>query len=171
MSVQLGEWRGGDLYIEGLKYNFPKRPPKKEFINYGLPPKQQLWKRSLEYQKYDWSAGWQDRLNDNIEQSNYLVEEITRILHGVWIFIEGEEVYLNGDTYFFCSWYLLEEGTYPDFRDSVLYYYRFIEICDLAPLCTGHTLLKARRVGATAMTLSRLQRQLITTHDSNFGIV
>lgn len=171
MSVQLGEWRDGDLYIEGLKYEFPKKPAKKDFINYGLPKSHQLWNRSLEYQKYDWSSGWQSRLNDNPEQSNYLIEEITRILDGVWILIDGEEVYLNGDTYFFVSWYLLEEGTYPDFRDSVLYYYRFIEICDLAPLCTGHTLLKARRVGATAMTLSRLQRQLLITHDSNFGIV
>lgn len=171
MSVQLGEWKDGKLFIEGLEYHFPKKPAKKDFINYGLPKSQQLWRRPTEYLNYDWSEGWQDRLSENVDQANYLIEEVTRILHGTWVFIDGEEVYLNGDMWFFVTWYLLEDGTYPDFRDSALYYYRFIEICDLAPLCTGHTLLKARRLGATAMTLSKLQRLLLITHDSNFGIV
>lgn len=176
MSVQLGEWRDGKLYIESLEYEFPKKPAKKDMINYGIPPRMQYWSRITEYEKYDWSEGWEERMDTehedhNPEQLEYLYNEVKRIVEGVWIFIQGEEVYMNGDMYFFCQWYLLEDGTYPNFRDSALYYYRFIEICDKHPLCTGHTLLKARRLGATAMTLSRLQRQLLTNTDSNFGIV
>ena len=171
MSVQLGEWKDGKLFIEGLEYEFPKQPPKKEMLNYGLPKKDQVWTRITDYEKFDWSEGWEDRIEDNEEQLQYLVDEISRILNGVWVLINGEAVYLNNYTYFFLQWFMLEDGEYPQFRDTALYYYRFVEICDKAKLCIGHTLLKARRLGATSMALSGLQFLLLTTKNSNFGIV
>ena len=171
MGVQLGEWKDGKLFIEGLEYEFPKQPPKKEMLNYGLPKKDQVWTRITDYEKFDWSEGWEDRIEDNEEQLQYLVDEISRILNGVWVLINGEAVYLNNYTYFFLQWFMLEDGEYPQFRDTALYYYRFVEICDKAKLCTGHTLLKARRLGATSMALSALQFLLLTTKNSNFGIV
>lgn len=171
MSVQLGEWKDGKLFIEGLEYEFPKQPPKKEVLNYGLPKKDQVWTRITDYEKFDWSEGWEDRIEDNEEQLQYLVDEISRILNGVWVLINGEAVYLNNYTYFFLQWFMLEDGEYPQFRDTALYYYRFVELCDKAKLCTGHTLLKARRLGATSMALSALQFLLLTTKNSNFGIV
>jgi len=171
MSVQLGEWKDGKLFIEGLEYEFPKQPPKKEMLNYGLPKKDQVWTRITDYEKFDWSEGWEDRIEDNEEQLQYLVDEISRILNGVWVLINGEAVYLNNYTYFFLQWFMLEDGEYPQFRDTALYYYRFVELCDKAKLCIGHTLLKARRLGATSMALSGLQLLLITSKNSNFGIV
>lgn len=171
MSVQLGEWKDGKLFIEGLEYVFPKQPPKKEMLNYGVPKKDQVWTRITDYEKFNWSDGWEDWIDDNEEQLQYLVDEISRILNGVWVLINGEPVYLNNYTYFFLQWFMLEDGEYPQFRDTALYYYRFVEICDKAKLCTGHTLLKARRLGATSMALSGLQLLLITTKNSNFGIV
>lgn len=171
MSVQLGNWEGGKLYIEGLQYEFPKKPSKKEMINHGKPVKEQLWTRSYEHEKFDWSNGWEDVLEDNPKQLEYIVREIKRLHEGAWVLIEGEEVYLNNFMYFFLQWYMLEDGSYPDFRDSALYYYRFMEICQKAKLCAGHTLLKARRLGATSMTLSALQLGLLIKRNSNFGIV
>lgn len=171
MGVQIGTWKDGKLLIEGLEYKFPKQPPKKEMLNYGLPKKDQVWTRITDYEKFDWSDGWEDWIDDNEEQLQYLVDEISRILNGVWVLINGEAVYLNNYTYFFLQWFMLEDGEYPQFRDTALYYYRFVEICDKAKLCTGHTLLKARRLGATSMALSGLQLLLITTKNSNFGIV
>lgn len=171
MSVQLGKWVDGKLFIEDLEYPLPKQPKKNQILNYDLPKKKQYWTRITEYEKYNWSDGWQDRLEENKDQLKYFVDEITRIINGVWVYINGEAVYLNGYTYFFLQWFLLEDGEYPSFRDSALYYYRFIEICDKENLCTGHTLLKARRLGATSMVLSALQLLLLTTKNSNFGIV
>lgn len=171
MSVQLGEWKEDKLFIEGLEYQFPKQPSKKQMLNYGLPKSQQVWSRITEYEKYYWGDGWEDMLEENEDQLNYLVEEIDRIKNGCWALINGESVYLNNYMYFFLQWYLLEDGEYPQFRDSALYYYRFIEICDKTKMCSGHTLLKARRLGATSMTLSALQLLLLTNRNSNFGIV
>lgn len=171
MSVQIGEWKDKKLYIEGLEYPFPKQPPKKEMLNYGVPTKDQVWKRVTEYENYYWGEGWEEMLDENEDQLRYLVEEIDRIKNGCWVLINGEAVYINNYMYFFLQWFLLEDGEYPQFRDSALYYYRFIEICDKAKMCSGHTLLKARRLGATSMTLSALQLLLLTNKNSNFGIV
>lgn len=171
MSVQLGEWKDGKLFIEHLEYEFPKKPAKKTMINYGLPKKDQFWTRSTEHEKYFWGDGWEEVIEENEEQLQYLVDEINRILNGCWVLINGEEVYINNYMYFFLQWFLLEDGEYPQFRDTALYYYRFVEICDKAKLCVGHTLLKARRLGATSMALSALQLLLLTNKNSNFGIV
>jgi hypothetical protein len=167
----LGEFREDGYYIEGLKYEFPTQPKPKDIINYGLPKQTQKWNRIAEYERYDWSKGWEERLEENQEQLTYLIEEVERLKNGVWIYINGEAVYLNNYMYFFLQWFLLEDGNYPNFRDTALYYYRFIEVCDKAKLCGGHTLLKARRLGATSMTLSAIQLMLLITTDSNFGIV
>lgn len=171
MSVQLGEWKDGKLYIEGLEYTFPKKPASKLMKNFGLPKNRQLWTRYDDYLNFDWGKGWEDRLDDNPKQLQYLIDEVERLHKGVWIIIDGEEVYVNKYQYFFCNWYKLENNKYPDFRDASLYYYRFLEICEKKQLCTGHTLLKGRRFGATSMALATLQLLLITTTDVNYGIV
>lgn len=171
MSVQLGEWKDGELYIEGLRYSMPPKPPKKKMLNYGLHKKKQKWTRIEEYEDYDWSEGWEDRLEENPKQLNYLVEEIERLTKGVWILINGEEVYLNRFMYFFVQWYVLpDSGDYPQFRDTSLYYYRFTEISDTTRLCTGHTLIKGRRLGATSMIIARMLLKMITSKRKNFGI-
>ena len=175
MSVQLGDWKGRKLYIEGVEYKFPRKPRPKDFINYGKPKEKQFWERSEEYLKWDWnlddSKGLLWHEDPEKGQMEWNTREIERFVNGVWIYINGEEVYLNNYTYFFLQWFMLEGGYYPDFRDSVLYYYRFLEICDKLPNVLGHTLLKARRMGATSMTLSALVLWLITTDNSNYGIV
>lgn len=174
-SVQLGIWEGRDLLIEGLKYKFPKKPPRKEFINFGKRKPEQYWTRSEEYLKWEWNLDdkkgklWFEDPEDG--QLEWYLREVERFVNGVWILIDGEEVYLNKYTYFFLQWFLLEDGTYPTFRDSVLYYYRFLEICEKDDRCVGHTLLKSRRMGATSMGLSALTLLLITTEDSNYGLV
>lgn len=174
-SVQLGVWEGKDIIIEGLRYSFPKKPKKSDFINYGKVKKEQYWVRSTEYEKWKWNLDetkgdlWYDSPEEG--QLEWYLKEIDRFVNGAWILIEGEEVYLNKYTYFFLQWFLLEDGTYPSFRDSILYYYRFLEICEKTPICVGHTLLKSRRMGATSMCLSAILLLAITTDNSNYGIL
>lgn len=167
----LGEWRGDDYYIEGLKYEFPKRPPLKDIRGYGLPKSKQKWSRVLDFEKFDWSSGWEDRLNEHPEQVEYLVEEVERLNSGMWLFINGEPTYINSYMYFFVQWFLLPEGEYPQYRDTSLYYYRFLEICDKTQICLGHTLLKARRLGATSMIMSALLLKMLTLRNANLGII
>lgn len=167
----LGELRDGDLYIEGLKYEFPKQPPLKSMRNYGLPKNKQVWSRRKDDEEFDWSDGWEDRLGDNPDQVQFIFDEVERLNNGEWIIIGGEPTYINNYCYFFLSHFILEDsGEYPEYRDTSLYYYRFVEICDKARLCTGHTLLKARRLGATSMVMARMLLKALLTRNKSFGI-
>lgn len=167
----LGVWKEGKYYIEGLEYIFPKKPANKDIINFGKPRNFQKWSRITDYEQYDWTKGWEERLDENPEQLQYLIDEVGRINNGLWVYINGEPTYLNADMYFFIQWYMLPDtGEYPEYRDTSLYYYRFLEIVDKSPNCTGHTLIKGRRLGATSMIISRLLRKLITVERKNFGI-
>lgn len=167
----LGDLREDGLYIEGLKYEFPTKPPAKDIRNAGLPKKKQVWVRSLEDEQFDWSDGWEDRLNANPDQVQFIVDEVDRLNNGLWIMIGGEAVYLNNFSYFFLQHFILpDSGEYPEYRDTIVYYYRFVEICDKAKLCTGHTLLKARRLGATSMVTARMLLKALLTRNKSFGI-
>lgn len=168
----LGEIREDGYYIEGLKYEFSVRPKLSDIFNYGIPKRQQKWKRLTEYESYDWTDGWEERLEDSPEQIDFLVSEIERLTLGIWIYINGEAVYFNRYMYFFLQWFVLEDtGEYPEYRDTSLYYYRFVEICEKARLCTGDTLLKGRRLGATSMVDSKILLKLISNTNKNFGII
>lgn len=165
------EWRDGELYIEGLHYKFPKKPAKKDIRNHNLPKNKQKWSRRLDEEQFDWSDGWEDRINDNPEQVQFVLDEVERIVNGEWVYINGEATYLNGDAYFFLQHFILEDsGEYPEFRDTILIYYRFTEIVDNTRLCTGDTLLKGRRLGATSMVMSRKLRKSLLSRNKNFGI-
>ena len=167
----LGEQREDGLYIEGLKYEFPPRPPLKEIRNYGLPKNKQVWSRRKDDEQFDWSDGWEERLNDNPEQVQFIVDEIDRLNNGEWVYIGGEATYINNFCYFFLSHFILEDsGEYPEYRDTSLYYYRFVEICDKMRLCTGHTLMKGRRLGATSMVMARMLLKALLTRNKSFGI-
>jgi hypothetical protein len=163
----LGEWIDDKYYIEGLEYTFPKRPPLKTIRNYGIPKTQQVWVRRNDYEDLNWEDGWERRP----ENLRYLEEELTRIYDGEWIFIDGEPEYLNGMMYFFLQWFILHDsGDYPDFRDTSLYYFRFLELVVNSRLCTGHTLIKSRRLGATSMIISYLLRKMLIVERKSFGI-
>lgn len=170
--TQLGEWIEGKYYVEGLEYTFPKRPPLNQIRNSDLPKSKQIWKRRLDDEEFDWSEGWEERLNDNPEQLQFIFDEVNRITNGEWVMINGEPTYLNGDTYFFLQHFVLEDtGEYPEYRDTALYYYRFRELTRNSRFCTGDTLLKGRRLGATSMVMSALLRRSITVQNKNFGII
>lgn len=172
--TQLGEWKDGKYYIEGLEYEFPKKPPNKDIVGYGNPRIKQKWKRFLWYEKYGTFSP--EELNELSEEElstlkKELKEEVDRIKDGVWIYINGEPTYLNGMMYFFLQWFILEDtGEYPDYRDTSLYYYRFIEITEKTKLCTGDTLIKGRRLGATSMVMARILRNMLLVENKRFGI-
>lgn len=165
------EWIDGKLFIEGLEYEFPKKPKRVDIRNHDLPKSKQKWQRRTDEENYDWSEGWEEHLSENPEQIEFIFEEVGRITNGEWIYINGEPTYLNNYTYFFLQHFVLEDtGEYPDYRDTALLYYRFTEICDKKRLCTGHTLLKGRRLGATSMVMARMLLKSLLSRNKSFGI-
>jgi len=155
--------------IEGIPYVPPKRPPLKEIRNYKLPRIKQVWSRHEEYLDYDWSDGWE--LNATDEQIEYLNQELDRLYNGEWIMWDGEPLYINNLCYFFMQWMYLENEYYPEFRDSCLYYFRFVELVEKEKLCWGHILIKGRRLGASSMEASIELLQALIYRNSRQGII
>lgn len=155
--------------IEGFEYKCPTRPKLSEIRNYGLPRVKQVWSRHEEYLEFDWSDGWESRATP--EQIEYLDGELDRLYNGEWIFWDGEPLYINNYCYFFMQWMFLENEYYPEFRDSCLYYFRFIEICKNNKLCWGSILIKGRRLGASSMEASIQLLNGLIERNSRQGII
>lgn len=155
--------------IEGLEYETPPMPPLKTMRNYGLPAKEQVWRRFTDYEQFDWNEGWGTRATP--EQIKYLEEEIERLYIGCWVIINKEPTYINNYFYFFLQWMYLENEYYPDYRDTGLLYYRFVEICEKAKLCLGHVLIKGRRAGVSSMEASIELLNGLIYRNSRQGII
>lgn len=155
--------------IEGLEYKLPPKPKNSEIRNFGLPKNRQVWSRHEEYLEYDWSDGWETRATP--EQIACLDEEMGRLYDGEWIYIGGEPIYLNNYCYFFLQWMYLENEYYPEYRDTCLYYFRFIEICEKSKLTWGHILIKGRRLGASSMEASILLLNGLIERNKRMGII
>lgn len=159
---------GEILAIQGIDYTFPVRPKLNTMRNYGLPRSQQVWSRRQEYLEWDWdidSDEWDE------DQLSWYWDELDRIYDGEWIIIDGKPTYINGMFYFFLQWFLLENEYYPEYRDTSLEYFMFVEIAARDPLCLGTILIKGRRLGASSMEAAILLRNLLIHRNKRNGII
>lgn len=159
---------GEILTIQGIDYTFPVRPKLNTMRNYGLPRSQQVWSRRQEYLEWDWdidSDEWDEA------QLSWYWDELGRIYDGEWIIIDGKPTYINGMFYFFLQWFLLENEYYPEYRDTSLEYFMFVEIAARDPLCLGTILIKGRRLGASSMEAAILLRNLLIHRNKRNGII
>jgi len=93
-----------------FEYILPVQPALKDIMNNELSKKQQKWERT------PLPNGW-----DNLavsDQELFVEKEFNKIDNGLWLMINGKPYYLTGKHYFFLQWWVLEDGTYPDFRDA-----------------------------------------------------
>ena len=116
------------IEIYGSKIRLPEKPNDEDCINYGLPKKEQKWKRTplpsfFEVVEYDKSGN----LLLTEEQEKYAIEEVKRCKNGIWIFIGGKVRYIPKRYYFYLQYYTLEDGTSPEFREADRLYYLFFE--------------------------------------------
>jgi hypothetical protein len=150
-----------ELY-EGLLFELPKQPPKEQILNYGLPKKEQKWKR-IEMPK-----NWDD-LSDE-ERQTFAFEEDRKCTEGIWLFINGVATYITGDHYHYLTWFKIDSG-YPDYRDRDRRWYYHFYLCDTDPDCIGQCYGKLRRDGYSfrvdAIILNRARKNF----DSHYGIV
>ena len=158
---------------EGLIYKTPEIP--KKIRGDKLKVKDQYWTRHTEYEQWDWNddpklgAVWWD--DPEPGQLEWYYDEIDRILYGEWVMIEGRPTYLNHFAYFYHQWFVLKEGGYPEYRDTSLYFLRFIELVFNDPKCRGGNTMKGRRKGVSSMCMSvMLQFGVVLMKNTEQGI-
>lgn len=156
----------GEIYnINGINIGLPEIPKdKKKIINWDKTETNQKWKRVAP------PAGINEKTQYDDKFHNYIEEEIRRRKEGVWIYLNGREVYLPGLSYFFYQWNRLDEG-YPTFRviqnELIIYW----EACKADERCYGICNVKNRRFGWTSITNAEQIESGTTNEDKELGII
>jgi len=138
--------QGVDIIINGLPLRLPPMPPKTKMINYGKKPKDQKWERE---ELPDFMEDY-DSFNPTKQQLDFVDREIDRILNGEWILINGSPIWITGLNYFWLTYWKLQEGVYPDYREIDVEFWHWWEICNRHPRCLGCVTGKYRRQGASS---------------------
>ena len=107
----------------------------------------------------------------NVDQSDYVKEEIRRCKYGFYFMNNGVLTYLTGKHYFYVQWWRLEDDIYPDFRDVDRRYFLFLNFWENILWCLGVIRGKKRREGASSQATSNLIYECIFYKNTNSGLV
>lgn len=158
--------------IYGAKIRFPEKCKESEAMNYGLPRKEQKWKRQ-ELPSFFNTVEY-DKLGNLIltdEQERHASEELKRCKKGVWIWIGGKMRYIPKRYYFYLQYYTLEDGSPPDFREADRLWFLFHEFWFNVLWVLFIIRTKKRRQGASSQACSNILYEAIFYKNSNCGLV
>lgn len=105
------------------------------------------------------------------EHVSFIKREWDRINNGYWFYNNGEPTYLTGLHYFYLTYWTLEDGNTPDYRDVDRRYFYFQDYCEKIPQCFGVIRIKKRREGATSQATCYLVWKSMTQRKSFCGVV
>lgn len=159
-----------DIY--GSKVKIPEKPSEEFMLNYGVPKEDQMWMRDEipdYFDKVEYNKSGDLLLTD--QQEIYAAEEVRKCKEGIWILINGYATYIPKKYYFYLKWWVLEDGTRPEYRDCDRRYFLFLEHWEAILWCLGIIRGKKRREGASSQATSNLIYECIFFKNSNCGLV
>lgn len=131
--------------VYGYQVQLPNAPEDKDFINYGLPVEEQIFRKTLKLKSLN--------LMSKEAQDNYILPEYHRRHNGVWIFIKGKKYYIPGVFYYFLNYWKLQSGEEVIFRITDLHFFLIWMHCMRDPKCLGLIDFKCRQIGDTEKVL------------------
>jgi hypothetical protein len=158
--------------IYHTEIKLPAKPIDEEILNFELPENEQKWVRKelpAFFDKVQYNKSGDLILTD--EQREYAAEEVRRCKKGVWIFIKGKAYFITKKYYFYLQWWVLEDGTRPEYRDCDRRYFLFLEWWENILWCLGVIRGKKRREGASSQATSNLIWECIFYENSNCGLI
>ena len=148
--------------IAGVEIVLPKKPAKSKILYHNRVKKNQRWERE---------GIPKDLKRDNaVKYVKYIEEEFRRREEGLWMYLNGEAVWIPGPHYMYIQWSKIDIG-YPEFRMVNRKFFVFWEACKKDPTSFGMCYLKNRRSGFSYMTSSELINQATSVFESRFGIL
>lgn len=148
------DWKNPTRFVELDKYKIPlpKMPPLETMDNYGLPLKQQKFKRT----EIPESLNKRKAIVEGSDDEAFIINEYHKIHNGVWVIIRNEPVYISGAYYFFLNYWTTNQGTKPGFRKIQCDLFLFWEMVINDKNAYGIFLVKPRRIGGTEITIEWL---------------
>ncbi len=105
------------------------------------------------------------------QQEEYAKKEVERCKKGVFALIGGKIRWIPPRYYFFLQYYILEDGTYPEFREADRQYYIFHYYWFGIEWCLGNIRTKRRRRGASSQSCSNILHESVFFRNSNCGLI
>lgn len=150
--------------IRGFEFETPDKPKKETVGNYDLPKKKQKWSR------FEFTEDWYDKLSST-EKIDFVKQELQRMLFGFWFYNNGVLTYLTGIHYFYLQWFVMDDGNFPEYRDTDKRFFYFWRIIELMLWCLGLIYTKYRRQGASARGAAISLYYAITEHNILNGTI
>lgn len=148
------DWENTSGFVELDRYKIPlpKMPPLEEMENYGLPLKEQKFKKT----EIPSSLLKRKAIVEGSDEEAFIMNEFHKIHNGIWIIIKGEPIYLTGAYYFFLNYWTTNQGAKPGFRLIQCHIFLIWEMVIYDKNSYGLFLVKPRRIGGTEITIEWL---------------
>lgn len=144
--------------VQFLPYETPPIPEHHKIRGYHLPVDDQIWYRDDTYEQWNWNTDPKEgplwHTNPEKGQMEWYEDEIDKLHNGMWVWIRGVPTYFNKYCYFFHSYFTLQEGILPLYKDTSLEYFIFYKLCEDDDFTLGDIGIKGRRVGLSSMKSS-----------------
>ena len=154
------------IKIYGIEGFIPDVPNKKDIEGFNKPIKEQYFVRADLPEFFQPENVRFDDEGDprySPEQRKYADRELDRCEFGHWIMIKGNPVYINKFYYYWLTYWTLEDGFRPEYRECDRRFFLFMEFCMANPFIAAVIRGKARREGASS------HGTCIETHIATFG--
>lgn len=150
--------------VKLYKYDIPlpKRPPLKEMENYGLPIKEQKFRRTPIPKSL-----LQRKQHLTPEESLFIKNEHHKRKNGVWMIIKGIPVYITGPYYFFLNYWWTKDSVHPTFRYIQCLIFLLWNMVVRDPDSYGLNLVGPRRIGKTEFTLAEVYEYITRVKNTN----
>ncbi len=137
------------IKIQGIDCPTPDIPARVE--GYKKVVKEQYFRRQ-EMPSYMNDVRFDTRNNPiwTPQQESFILQELDKCREGVWVMIKGVATWLPGVYYYWLTYWTLEDGTRPEYRECDRLFFIFFISCYKIPLIAGIIRGKARREGATS---------------------
>ena len=154
--------QGKTIDICGLNIVLPKKPKASEILFNEKSKKEQKWERT------DMPLGLDEDTASKYQ--DFINQEFTRRLEGVWFMNNGTPTYITGEHYYYLNWCKLDVG-YPQYRDRDRMFFVYWEACKKDDNCFGMVMVKHRREGASYKGASILLHEVSSRYNSHGGII
>jgi len=141
------------ITIYGIEGEIPDVPELSTIEGHDLPKKKQYFRRRELPEFMEAENIRFDSDGDPIytkEQLAYANEELDKCEKGHWIMVKGVPKFLNMWYYYWLTYWTLEDGRRPDYRECDRLFFLFFQFCYNIPFIAAIIRGKARREGATS---------------------
>lgn len=155
----------GTVRLDRYDIPLPAKPPIQQFRNYGLPVKDQKFRRDIIPKTII-----KRKAHLTQEETDFIYSQYHKRFNGEWWLIGGREIYLTGPYWWFLNYHTTEKGKKPEYRYIQGLVFNFKDMVHRDNNCYGVFLIGPRRGGKTEITLGMVEEYITRVKNVHGGM-